>query len=107
MGYREFIDSVGVVWKVWNTVPLAGAVLGGEMQNGWLTFESMACSLRRLAPVPDDWQILSAEKLEALCTTAAEIRPPTLGGDASVEAAEPNDAPGAWNVSDRSHSSGA
>jgi hypothetical protein len=103
MGYREFIDSVGVVWKVWNTVPLAGAVLGGEMQNGWLTFESMACSLRRLAPVPDDWQLLSAEKLEALCTTAAEVRPPTLSGDVPLGAAEPNDIPSPLNVSDRSY----
>ena len=103
MGYREFIDSGGVVWKVWNTVPLAGAVLGGEMQNGWLTFESMACSLRRLAPVPDDWQLLSAEKLEALCTTAAEIRPSTLSGDVPLDAAEPNDIPGPVNVSDRSY----
>ena len=103
MGYREFIDSVGVVWKVWNTVPLAGAVLGGEMQNGWLTFQSMTCSLRRLAPVPDDWQHLSAEKLEALCTRAAEIRPPTLSSDVPIDAAEHNDTSGAWNGSNRSY----
>jgi hypothetical protein len=103
MGYREFIDSVGVVWKVWNTVPLAGAVLAGEMQNGWLTFESMTCSLRRLAPVPDDWQLLSAEKLEALCTKAAAVRPATLSGEVPMDAVEPNDVPRAWNASNRNY----
>jgi hypothetical protein len=103
MGYREFIDSVGMVWKVWNTVPVAGAVLGSEMQKGWLTFESMTCSLRRLTPVPDDWQLLSAEKLEALCTKASEVRPPTVSGDAPMDAAEPNDLPGAWHASNRNY----
>lgn len=102
MGYREFIDSVGMVWKVWNTVPLAGAVLGSEMQNGWLTFESMTCSLRRLTPVPDDWQLLSADKLEVLCTKAAEVRFPTVSG-LPLDAVEPNDAPGAWRASNRNY----
>ena len=37
MRYREFIDSLGSSWKVWNTVPLAGAVLTGELKDAWLT----------------------------------------------------------------------
>jgi hypothetical protein len=83
MGYREFIDSLGMMWKVWNTIPLAGAVLHGEMKDGWLTFESTGSRLRRLAPVPTDWEQLSTEQLEQLCAQAAEIRratpaPPTL-----------------------------
>ena len=81
MGYREFIDSLGMMWKVWNTVPLAGAVLQGEMKDGWLSFESLADSLRRLAPVPENWEQLSAEQLERLCAQASEVRrkTPTSG----------------------------
>jgi hypothetical protein len=74
MGYREFMDSLGMMWKVWNTVPLAGAVLHGELKEGWLTFESMGSRLRRLAPVPSDWEQLSTEQLEQLCAQASEVR---------------------------------
>lgn len=74
MGYREFVDSLGVIWKVWNTVPVAGAVRQAKWKHGWLTFESMAACLRRLAPVPDDWEQLPAEQLERLCALASEVR---------------------------------
>src|SRR5690349_11010808 len=80
MGYREFIDSLGMMWKVWNTVPLAGAVLHGELKDGWLSFESMAAGLRRLAPVPENWEHLSAEQLERLCARASEVRRKTPAG---------------------------
>lgn len=80
MGYREFVDSLGTLWKVWNTVPLAGAVLQAEWKDGWLTFESMAACLRRLAPVPENWEQLSAEQLERLCAQAAEVRRTTPTG---------------------------
>ncbi|HEY2376746.1 MAG TPA: hypothetical protein VGH98_12285 [Gemmatimonadaceae bacterium] len=90
MGYREFVDSLGIVWKVWNNVPLAGAALRGEMRNGWLTFESMTGCLRRLAPVPDHWELLSAEQLEPLCSRASEVRRSSGSGDALDSA--PNDS---------------
>lgn len=89
MGYREFVDSLGVMWKVWNTVPLAGAVLGGELKDGWLTFESAPSRLRRLAPVPENWQLLSAAQLEQLCALAAEVRRNTPGRGTPM----PNDDP--------------
>jgi len=93
MAYREFIDSLGTAWKVWNTTPLPGAVLTSEMRKGWLTFESMACSLRRLAPVPDSWEHLSTEDLEQLCAQASHVRHPTID-DAGLDIApEHNDAP--------------
>jgi len=91
MGYREFIDSLGTAWKVWNTVPLAGAVLHGEMKNGWLTFESMTGCLRRLAPVPENWDQLSAEQLEPLCMRASEVRPSSYGDSAASSSRSPND----------------
>jgi hypothetical protein len=84
MGYREFIDSLGVSWKVWNTVPIAGAVLAGDMRNGWLTFESTTASMRRLAPVPDSWEQLTTEQLERLCATAADVRQPNAARHSSA-----------------------
>ena len=89
MGYREFIDSLGMMWKVWNTTPLAGAVLQGEMKDGWLTFESMESRLCRLAPVPTNWEQLSTEQLEQLCAQASEVRRATTASPTFVH----NDAP--------------
>jgi hypothetical protein len=86
MGYREFIDSLGMTWKVWNTVPLAGAVLRGELKDGWLTFESMTSCLRRLGPVPANWEQLTAEDLESLCARAAEVRRATPAGGTPIDA---------------------
>lgn len=103
VGYREFIDSLGIVWKVWNSAPLAGAVVNGESQNGSLTFESMTCCLRRLTPPPDNWDQLSLEQLEQLCTQAVEVRRPTSSGDTSESAPEPNDALRAPNERLRNH----
>ena len=103
MGYREFIDSLGIVWKVWNTTPLAGAVLTGEMKNGWLTFESTTFSHRRLAPVPHEWDRLPAEQLEQLCNEAAEVRQATLGVEATVDARIPNEPPHTKEESNPNH----
>src|SRR5437762_11929727 len=103
VGYREFIDSLGIVWKVWNAVPLAGAVLTGEMTNGGLTFESMTCRLRRLTPFPDNWEQLPTERLEQLCTQAVEVRHPTSDADTMASAPEPNDTLRAWNERIRNH----
>jgi hypothetical protein len=99
MGYREFVDSLGVVWKVWNTVPLKGAVLAGEMKDGWLTFESMAACLRRLAPVPENWELLSVEQLERLCAQAAEVRRSSRGQGTPL----PNDEPPTQTGSNPNH----
>ena len=73
MAFREFVDSLGTSWRVWNNVPLASAMLTGEMKHGWLTFESTTRCVRRLAPVPENWEQLSADQLEQLCDRAAEV----------------------------------
>lgn len=74
MPSREFEDSAGVVWRVWNTVPMSGAVINNPgFEKGWLTFESETGSLRRLAPVPPGWETFPRERLEALLGTAAGV----------------------------------
>jgi len=72
MPILEFVDSAGVAWRVWNTVPSARTTLSGEFERGWLTFES-AVGLRRLAPVPPGWDRAQPEKLELMCRAASEV----------------------------------
>jgi hypothetical protein len=73
MAVREFIDSEGVTWRVWNTRPSRGEMLSGEYEHGWLTFES-ASSLRRCTPIPRGWETASPEELERLCLASPETR---------------------------------
>jgi hypothetical protein len=55
MAIREFADSKGVSWRVWNTTPSRAAMYADELREGWLTFES-GTELRRLAPIPGSWE---------------------------------------------------
>jgi hypothetical protein len=74
MPSREFEDAGGVIWRVWSTVPVSGAVINNPgFEKGWLTFESESGALRRLAPVPPAWETLPAERLELLLRTAAAV----------------------------------
>ena len=66
MASRDFADATGMSWRVWNTVPISGAVINPGFEKGWLTFESDDGSLRRLAPVPPGWEELSEERLRLL-----------------------------------------
>jgi hypothetical protein len=72
MPMLEFVDSNGVTWRVWNTVPMARTSLSGEYERGWLTFESVK-GLRRLAPVPANWEAATPERLELMCRAAIEV----------------------------------
>jgi hypothetical protein len=73
MAVREFVDSSGVKWRVWNTRPSRGEMLSGEFEHGWLTFQS-ATSLRRCTPIPADWETAPPERLERMCQEAPETR---------------------------------
>jgi hypothetical protein len=74
MPSREFRDAEGVLWRVWSTVPVSGAVINNPgFQKGWLTFESETGALRRLAPVPPTWESLPGERLELLLRSATGV----------------------------------
>jgi hypothetical protein len=80
MAYREFVDSKGVAWRVWSTVPIAGTRLRGGFDQGWLTFESTSSdetTLRRLVPIPPDWESAPDNRLELMCRSADEVVRPT------------------------------
>jgi hypothetical protein len=89
MAVREFIDSSGVTWRVWNTRPSRGEMLSGEFEHGWLTFES-ADSLRRCTPIPSGWETAPPKELERMCLDAPETRriSPSRGTLAPDEGAE-------------------
>ena len=72
MAHREFTDSRGISWMVWSTTPSAGSVLGGEMRQGWLTFESDG-ERRRLVPIPNNWEEAASERLELYCRAAQAV----------------------------------
>lgn len=72
MPSREFVDSKGVLWRVWSTVPTGGSVRVTKYVDGWLTFESPE-SLRRLVPLPPNWEDSSIERLELMCRAAQDV----------------------------------
>ena len=83
MAYREFVDSSGQSWRVWSTVPSLGSKLRGGFDQGWLTFErtnaDSSVPLRRLVPIPSDWESASDDRLELMCRTAEEVTRPRPG----------------------------
>jgi hypothetical protein len=105
MPQRQFIDSEGQAWTVWDVVPSrvaqeldaawlarhepentegAPAVrprasLPDRFAGGWLCFER-AGEKRRLAPVPSGWHRLTSLELEALRNRAPQV-PARLSAD--------------------------
>ena len=75
MPMRDFTDSQGVHWIVWSTKPWTGGVLA-SLRGGWLTFVSPE-SRRRFIGIPDDFEKMSDDDLEALCRKADEVKPTT------------------------------
>jgi hypothetical protein len=73
MPLREFRDSAGVQWRVWETTPQPGAVYDERLKAGWLTFES-GNTRKRLAPIPSGWEEAPADRLELLCRAAEPAR---------------------------------
>jgi hypothetical protein len=95
VAYREFRDSQGKSWEVWevrpaaierrqdedrrryprefsdrrSTIPLR--LLGG-LKEGWLTFQSGA-ERRRLSPIPEGWATLSDDTLRELAAKADAV----------------------------------
>ena len=91
MAQREFTDTKGTRWLVWSTTPTQGAVLGSEMQKGWLTFESDG-ERRRLVPIPRDWEQAAADRMELYCRAAQAVTrtTPIRGVQMPTEGEEPD-----------------
>ena len=83
MSVRDFSDSAGRQWRVWDVTPeaihpqtKAEDYLAECFQGGWLVFEtSDGASKRRLCPLPFGWEHRSDSDLEALMRRAEVLRP--------------------------------
>jgi hypothetical protein len=71
---REFTDSKGVAWRVWDTIPQRQAGYEERLKGGWLTFENATGSRKRLAPIPRRWETAPDARLELMCRAAEEAR---------------------------------
>ncbi len=75
MGYREFVDDAGTLWRVWDTYPVAANRLRSVSPGyaaGWLTFESDA-ERRRLTPIPPEWEFATREVMGHWCARASRV----------------------------------
>jgi hypothetical protein len=70
---RDFVDSFGVHWRVWPTIPPRGTIRDTKFGNGWLTFASAGVR-RRLAPIPIGWEEAALARLELMCRAAEDVR---------------------------------
>lgn len=93
MAVRDFTDPEGATWRVWHTQPTTDARMPGY-ERGWLTFESASGVVRRLTPVPLDWEHVSEVQLSMLCRAAA-LAPARRSSTAGVEAGGDDPARGA------------
>ena len=71
MSFRNFTDSAGTEWQVWDIVP--GKRVRHTLADGWLTFES-AAEKRRLAPIPLYWVSADDAELERMLRSAVPVQ---------------------------------
>ncbi len=81
---REFTDAAGLRWTVRRFGSSLGRVLGptfgpapvsDTMSGDWLTFECEPTGwLRRLTPVPDDWETCSEAQLLEYFASGRHVR---------------------------------
>jgi len=94
MAVRDYTDSDGISWQVWEVIPQSVErrklrerrvanrdelnrrkrhevrlrPAGGDV-DGWLVFESFDVK-KRLRPIPKDWYLASPVELESMCARA-------------------------------------
>lgn len=79
MAVREFTDSRGVDWQVWDVTPshlhpvTRGEDYMGDLQDGWLAFQSGLDKRRLEAPYPGAWTTMPLTELEALLKRATPV----------------------------------
>ena len=79
MASREFTDSRGVVWRIWDVTPThLHPITRSEdfmepWAGGWLAFESANEKRRLVAPYPGNWFEYELPKLEMLLKAAKRV----------------------------------
>jgi len=83
MAHRQFTDSRGVVWDIYDVVSLPGFGRPGEPQlaphsevfraaRSWLVFES-ADEKRRYPSIPENWEQAPTAELQRLLDQATGV----------------------------------
>lgn len=101
MAHREYVDSQGAAWQVWEVIPQSVErrklrerriaprdahdrrqrhearlrLSDGEI-DGWLVFECHD-QKKRLRPIPTDWHRASVTELESICARAERASRPS------------------------------
>ena len=79
MAVREFTDSNGVDWQIWDVTPshlhpvTRTEDYMGNLQDGWLAFQSSTDRYRLEAPYPANWISLPLAQLEDLLQRATRV----------------------------------
>lgn len=100
MASREFTDSQGTVWRVWDVTPthLHPVTRGGEYMEpwagGWLTFESAGEKRRLVAPYPSRWHEYGLAELELMLKAAEPVGARRLTTPAATSLVEAEDEAG-------------
>ena len=99
MALREFSDSQGRRWRVWDIRPdqLHGATRAEDylqnMIHGWLAFEPAGGGeKRRLSPIPPHWDKAPDEELEDMLERAVRTQPDTPSGSNPAFEAPPRES---------------
>ncbi|HEY2065587.1 MAG TPA: hypothetical protein VGG84_06480 [Gemmatimonadaceae bacterium] len=97
MPVREFTDSQGVEWRIWDVTPAymhpatRAEDFMGNLQDGWLVFESETEKRRLEAPYPAGWVNFPIRQLEELWARATPVvrrsTESTTGKQRAVQAA--------------------
>lgn len=75
MALRNFRDAEGNEWQVWDVRPPERPVnyLPQGAESGWLAFRS-GDVMRRLRPIPSDWESASEAELQQWCERGTPAR---------------------------------
>lgn len=81
MAHREFQDSAGLRWAVWDVYPSLsvdggkpGRLLGEDASEGWLTFQCPS-ERRRFYMPPEEWETFTDEQPALLSRHAVPVPP--------------------------------
>jgi len=76
---REFTDTRGVHWRVWDVNPAINvraakraARRAQKLPPRWLCFEAET-QHRRMSPIPPDWESCDERTLEVYCSSAQTV----------------------------------
>jgi hypothetical protein len=92
MAYREFSDTDGRGWRVWDTYPQKPQIVAPGFENGWISFETEG-EKWRLAPVPAGWAALPEPGLRGLLHAARGAATSTPAVSASGPEPVPESVP--------------